>query len=168
MQKIAKTIRYPDERLSAQFGGKLIGKYQDFDIKVAAGDFLGEAVYTIGNKYMYKVNKYESPVNMTKYLISKLDELPNSLEMEKEALRVEEGNLENARNLVNKPFEYEDELKEKQARLSEIVDSMDQDADYSSDDSLDGQILYDEDGNLIEDIEDDMSDNLSDEKGREL
>jgi hypothetical protein len=131
------------------FRGKPIGKYQGFDIKVAAGDFLGEAVYVIGNKWSFKVNKYESAVNMTKNLIAKLDELPDALEYQKEALKQAESNLESSRRLLEKPFDFEDELKQKQTRLNEIIESMDHDADYSSDDSLEGKVLYDEKGNVI-------------------
>ena len=149
LQKMAKTVKYPDDRLSLTYKGKVIGKYQDFDIRVAAGDFLGEAKYVIGNKWSFVVNKYESPTNMTKNLIAKLDELPDSLEYQKEALKQAETNLENSRKLLGKPFEFEDELKDKQIRLNQIIESMDHDADYSSDESLEGKILYDEKGNVI-------------------
>ena len=149
LQKMAKLIKYPDDRLSPTYQGKVIGKYQDFEIKVAAGDFLGEARYVIGDKWSYVVNKYESPTNMTRNLISKLDELPQDLDYQKEALKQAETNLENSRRLLDKPFEFEEEPKQKQIRLNDIIESMDHEADYSSEESLEGKTLYDEKGNVI-------------------
>ena len=170
LQKMAKIIRYPDDRLSLTYKGKVIGKYQNFEIRVAAGDFLGEARYVIGDKWMSVVNKYESPTNMTKYLIAKLDELPDSLEYQKEALRQAETNLENSRKLLDKPFEFDDELKQKQIRLDQIIESMDHDADFSSDESLEGKTLYDEKGNVItnNDIANETEEDENELEGKEL
>ena len=170
LQKMAKIIKYPDDRLSLTYKGKVIGKYQNFEIRVAAGDFLGEARYIIGDKWSFIVNKYESPVNMTKNLITKLDELSDTLDYQMEALKQAETNLENSRKLLDKPFEFENELKEKQIRLNEIIESMDHDADYSSDESLEGKTLYDEKGNVInnDNKSNDLEEDDYDLEGKEL
>ena len=168
LHNMASIIKYPDDQLTIAYKGKVIGKYQDFDIRVAAGSKLGEIIYSVGDQWINKTTKYESSINTIKKLISSLDEMESNLDYQKDSLQKAQNNLDSSKKLLDAPFEYEQELKEKEARLNEIVESMDNAANYSSDESLDGRILYDEKGNIIDeyDSEDEYDDEY--EMGKEL
>ena len=149
LQKMSKGIRYPDDKLSLGNKGKVIGNYLGFDIHVGAGDYLGQIEYLIGDKWNFTFTKLEHPASLTNKLIKQLDSLETILQQKEEELKLTQEEYKKNKALLGKEFEQEKELIEKQERLKEIIDSMNKDNKYSSEESLEGLTLYDEKGNIV-------------------
>lgn len=153
MQEQCKGLRYPQDVLTLTNKGKLIGNYLGFDIRVSADSILGHYVYCVGDKWNIVLDSLENPTNMAMRVVNSFNQLETTLGQKKQELNSTEIDLARSKELLSKPFDKQDELKQKQRRLDEINLAMEQASEYSSDESFDteGLILYDEEGNIISD-----------------
>ena len=97
-----------------------IGKYRGFLLKAAFDGFTGDYKICICGKKEYKTELGSDSLGNITRLNNLIDKIPELLEKEKSKLESLKSQIENAKKELEKPFDREEELKEKTARLEEL------------------------------------------------
>jgi N12 class adenine-specific DNA methylase len=97
-----------------------IGKYRGFLLKAAFDGFTGDYKICICGKKEYKTELGSDSLGNITRLNNLIDKIPELLEKEKSKLEGLKSQIENAKKELEKPFDREEELKEKTARLEEL------------------------------------------------
>lgn len=103
-----------------------LGSYKGFTLSVEK-NFMGTSYIILGGKAGYKAETSSSAVGLMIRIDNVFDSIPEKVPFLENKIKGYRRNMEQAKKDFDKPFEYEEELKEKLARQFEINVELDLD-----------------------------------------
>lgn len=107
-------------RNASGMNNEAIGYYRGFQMILFFDSYKREHLLTLKNQYTYTVELGTDALGNIRRMDNKLEAIPEQLEQVKETLSSTKQQFQNAKEQVTVAFPYEEELREKQARLDEV------------------------------------------------
>lgn len=107
-------------RNASGMNNEAIGYYRGFQMILFFDSYKREHLLTLKNQYTYTVELGTDALGNIRRIDNKLEAIPEQLEQVKEKLIHTKQQFQNAKEQVTVEFPYEEELREKQARLDEV------------------------------------------------